>query len=155
MLLSCKNFYEEIETFTPIEEKITSATVEGFQKAFGHESANSMKNIVYMLRSEKPVNRLKGESDILYIGQTKLTFRNRYFRHAKNFATTDANRMKYSHIIEEYGPIEISFAPFEKYGKNLLQAEGQLLWWYFQNHREYPPINYSKTNVRSDNPVLT
>ena len=39
---------------------------------------------------------------------------------------------------------------FSIFGDTLLKSEGQLLWWYFQNHCEYPPINYTQTTVRND-----
>jgi hypothetical protein len=51
-------------------------------------------------------------------------------------ATTKANSLKFRYILENYGAISISIAPFSKYGESLQKAEGQLLWWYFQNHCE-------------------
>lgn len=150
MILSYETFYDEIEKFIPISEKITLVTEDCFKRVFGAESAGKMKKIVYLWRSERPIPRLKGCSDILYIGQTKSTFRARYLPWARQHATTKANSLKYRQVIEDYGPITISFAPFNRFGNNLLEAEGQLLWWYFQNHCEYPPINYTKTKIRKD-----
>jgi len=87
---------------------------------------------------------------VVYIGQTKGTFRQRYLASAGLHATSKANRMKFEHIVSHYGPIRITLAPYGQFGDSLLKAEGQLLWWYFQNHCEYPPVNYTKTKVRND-----
>ncbi|WP_155956177.1 hypothetical protein [Pseudomonas sp. RL] len=144
------NFYTAIEDlFIPFPEKITCVSEEGFRRVYDSEHAKEAKNIVYLFRCEKKISRLKGESNIIYIGQTKHSFYKRYHPHAKLHATSPANSLKFSHIIENYGPISISTCSFLKFGENILLAEGQLLWWYFQNHCEYPPVNYTKTKVRN------
>mgnify|MGYP003477982520 FL=1 len=149
MGLDKSNFYQTIDQFTTLPEKITSVSEGSFRNVYGAESAGKVKNIVYVLRCERNISRLKGESNILYIGQTKHSFSKRYFPHAKLHATSEANKLKFEHIIDHYGPISISFNDFSTFGATLIQAEGQLLWWYFQNHCEYPPINYTKTKVRN------
>jgi len=68
----------------------------------------------------------------------------------KMFNSELANKLKYKTIIKNYGSIKISVCDFTLFGDTLLNAEGQLLWWYFQNHCEYPPINYNKTKIRND-----
>jgi len=150
VLLSADNFYDTLNQFRALPERITSVDEETFKRVYGDDSAGIEKNIIYILRTEKPIPRLKGESDIVYIGQTKGTFRQRYLVSAGLHATSPANRMKYEHILSHYGPIRITLAPYERYGDSLLKAEGQFLWWYFQNHCEYPPVNYTKTKVRND-----
>lgn len=148
--LDQSNFYETVKShFTTLPEKITNISEESFLKAYSSESAKKSKNIVYIFHCEQNIRRLKGESNILYIGQTKHSFSKRYSPHAKLHATSEANRLKFTHIINNYGPISISVCDFSIFGETLLQAEGQLLWWYFQNHCEYPPINYTKTAVRN------
>lgn len=149
MVLSKSNFYKSVDEFFTLPDKITTVSEECFRTVYGSESARKAKNIVYLFRCEKNIGRLKGESNILYIGQTKHSFGKRYYPHAKLHATSEANQMKFDHIINEYGPISISFRDFSLFGDSLIQAEGQLLWWYFQNHCEYPPINYTKTSVRN------
>ncbi len=150
MILDKSTFYEEVECFKSLPGEIENLTVEEFQKVYGSDEAKINKNIVYMLLSKKPIPRLIGESSVLYIGQTKNSFYTRYYRYAKRLATTKANSLKYGAILDKYGPIRVVVADFEKFGKTLTEAEGQLLWWYFQNHGEYPPINYTKTKVRND-----
>jgi hypothetical protein len=149
MPLDKNNFYETIDTFITLPEKVTSVSEEIFRKAYSPENTGKLKNIVYIWRCERNIGRLKGESNILYIGQTKHSFSKRYYPYANLHATSEANKLKFVHIIEKYGSISISISDFSTYGKTLLQAEGQLLWWYFQNHCEYPPINYTKTKIRN------
>ncbi len=150
MSLTKETFYEALDTFYVLPEQITSVDEETFRRVYGDDAAGQDKNIVYVLRTEKPIPRLKGESDVVYIGQTKGTFRQRYLPSAKLHATSKANFLKFSYIVERYGSIRITIASYAAFGDSPLKAEGQLLWWYFQNHCEYPPVNYTKTKVRND-----
>ncbi|WP_434676732.1 hypothetical protein [Pseudomonas sp. D3-10] len=149
------NFYEEVERFYRFETEIEDLSEESFRKAYESGCASKHKNIVYILRAEKKVARLKGESDILYIGQTKHSFKKRYAVYAKLHTTSLANRLKFEHILKAYGKISIAVSDFSKFGGTLHEAEGQLLWWYFQNHCEYPPINYTKTSIRNEQIFLS
>jgi len=151
MILDKDNFYNTIEKyFSSIDEKIEKIETEEFKKVFGSKMAKDSKNILYILSCEKEVPRLKGKSNIIYIGQTKRTLKQRHFGTSKLKATSLANSLKYNHIISEYGSITVSICKdFSIFGKSLLEAEGQLLWWYFLNHCEYPPINYTKTKIRN------
>lgn len=150
MVLTKENFDAAFALFRTLPVQINSCVESSFRLAYGDDSAGLERNIVYVFRSEKPVPRLKGHSDVLYIGQTKGTFRNRYLRYAQLHASSNANSLKFQHILSEYGPIRIEVAAYEHFGESLLLAEGQLLWWYFQNHCEYPPLNYTRTKVRND-----
>ncbi len=150
MLLSKENFYQTLDVFRTLPVSISTFSEECFCKAFGDDSAAIESGIIYIFRSAKPVSRLRGESDVLYIGQTKGTLRSRYLASAKKMFSSKANSEKYEHILSEFGPIRISVASHKTFGETLLKAEGQLLWWYFQNHCEYPPLNYTKTSARND-----
>ncbi|MDE1226078.1 hypothetical protein MCT03_17945 [Vibrio aestuarianus] len=143
------DFYNELDKFTVLPGHIDSLSKSSFEAVQLSDVAKKHSNIVYVWRTEEYFPRFKGQSNILYIGQTKQSFAARYRNYAK-WITTKANALKYSHAIEKYGPITISVCDFSKFGSTLEQAEGQLLWWYFQNHCEYPPINYTKTKVRTD-----
>ena len=153
-IIDKNNFYEEIEGFYSFGRKIATLSEDSFREAYESECASRHKNIVYILRSERKVGRLKGESDILYIGQTRHSFKKRYSPYARLHTSSEANRLKFEHILNNYGEISIAASDFSKYGKTLHEAEGQLLWWYFQNHCEYPPINYTKTSVRNERIVI-
>ncbi|ORJ62517.1 hypothetical protein B5V00_04330 [Geothermobacter hydrogeniphilus] len=154
MILNYQNFYEEIETFETFPEKITEVTTECFKRVFGCEMARTSKNIVYIWRAEKRIKRLKGESDIIYIGQTKQSFRDRHYKYANIHANSKANKLKFQYIITNFKSISITVANFIKYGETLQKAEGQLLWWYFQNHCEFPPKNYTQTKIRNNTIII-
>jgi len=144
------NFYDEISLFQSLPGAIDEVTINAFKRVYGSDEAAKAKNIIYMYVSEKPIPRLVGESNILYIGQTKSSFKTRRYKDAKLHASSKANSLKFSSVIDRYGPITIKVCDYKRYGDTLLEAEGQLLWWYFQNHSEYPPINYTKTTNRND-----
>jgi len=144
-----ESFYDELDKFTILPGKIDCLSKSSFEAVQLSDEAKKHRNIVYLWRTSQEFPRFKGQSNILYIGQTKHSFAARYRDHAK-WITTKANSLKYAHAIEEYGPITISVCDFSRFGLTLKQAEGQLLWWYFQNHCEYPPINYTKTKIRTD-----
>jgi len=150
VLMTAENFYETLKSFRVLPERITSVDEATFKRVYGDKAASEEMGILYIYRTEKPIPRLKGESDIVYIGQTKGTLKQRYFVHSGKLANSRANRLKFEHILSQYGPIRITVAPFSKFGASLEKAEGQLLWWYFQNHCEYPPVNYTQTKVRND-----
>jgi hypothetical protein len=150
LIFTKDNFYETLDSFDLLPEQITSVDEEAFKRVYGCAAANAHRSIVYVLRASRPIPRLKGESDVIYIGQTKGSFRRRYYQWAKLHATSKANRMKFTHIVERYGAIRVALSSFAPFGDSLLQAEGQLLWWYFQNHCEYPPVNYTRTKIRND-----
>jgi len=123
--------------------KIESLNSDAFLKAFTSEENEITGGIVYIWRTDKLIPRLKGESNIIYIGQTKQTFKQRYKRYAKTMVTDKLNVLKYGHIINTFGSISISIARFEDFGDTLHTAEARLLECYFLNHCEYPPLNYS------------
>jgi len=148
--LDYTDLYQEIDKFTGLPGKIQELSIKEFQTIYGSDEAAKAENVIYIFLSDKPIPRLIGESKILYIGQTTKSFRTRRYKDAKLHATSKANSLKYSSILKHYGAITIKVYDYKKYGDSPQEAEGQLLWWYFQNHCEYPPINYSKTKVRND-----
>ncbi|MBE0465378.1 MAG: hypothetical protein ACTIDY_10195 [Halomonadaceae bacterium] len=149
-MIDSTNFYEVIREFELLPGAIENVSTQAFQTVYGSPRASLAKGIVYLFLSAQPIPRLVGESRIIYIGQTKGSFKNRYFQYSSLHASSKANKLKFEAIIREYGPITIAVCPFKRFGSSLLEAEGQLLWWYFQNHCEYPPVNYTKTKVRND-----
>jgi hypothetical protein len=149
-MIDSTNFYEAVEGFELLPGQIKDVSTEAFQAVYGSAEASKSKGILYMFLSAQPIPRLVGESRVIYIGQTKGDFKGRYYKYSKLHASSKANKLKFEAIINRYGPITIAVSPFEKFGSTLLEAEGQLLWWYFQNHCEYPPVNYTKTKVRKD-----
>ena len=153
MSLDYITFYSDIGNFNKLPEVLDTFQMgarfqESFKKVFGCQEAKDASNVVYILRTVKKIPRLKGLSDIVCIGRTKTSLNERHSRYSKVEATEEGNVLKYRHIIKKYGPIRITYMPFRKYGKTLKEAEGKLLWCYFKNHFEYPPVNYSGTSYR-------
>lgn len=140
-LLDRTNFCESIiKYFTVFEVEIDASTSDAYRRAFNCSIAKESQNVVYMFRATREVPRLVGSSDILYIGQTKNSFSDRYGKFADKIGGLQRNK----HAVEKYGPIRLSACKFHMLGRTLLEAENQLLWWYYQNHFEFPPFNYTK-----------
>lgn len=148
--LDFSHLHEEIRGFEHLPGSIDELSVEAFEAVYGSEDAAKAEGVLYVFLSQKPVPRLVGKSNILYIGQTKGSFKARRKKDAKLHATSKANSLKYGAIIKNYGPITVRVVDFKKYGETGQEAEGQFLWWYFQNHCEYPPLNYTRTKNRND-----
>lgn len=142
-------FHEAIDQFHMLPGTITERSTPDFTALLQSAEAGKHKNIVYAWRCAKPISRLQGASDILYIGRTRQSFAARYARPEKWINST-ANRIKYEYVLANHGPIRIAVCEYQRFGDTIEQAEGQLLWWYFQNHCEYPPFNYTQTRVRSE-----
>ena len=151
--ISHTNFYEFIDKFILLPDPIRTFSRESFDLVMRSKEAKEHSNVVYIWRTERCFQRLKGESDVIYIGQTKHSFSRRYVNFGQHISSK-ANHLKLSHIIESYGAISISVYDFRNLCGTLQEAEGQLLWWYFQNHCEYPPLNYTKTNIRNDEVII-
>lgn len=147
-MLDKNNLYEVLERFQKLPLKIDELNIHKFLSVYSLPEAKEAKNIIYFFMSTLPIPRLNGESRILYIGKTKNSFASRYIPQAKKQATSVANILKYQAVLDNYGSIEIRYCAFENFGSSIDQAEGQFLWWYFQNHGEYPPFNYTQTKVR-------
>lgn len=139
--MTSANFYDSVHRhFTAFDVQITEHSTEAYLAAFTCTEAARMKNVVYLFRAERKVPRLVGESDILYIGQTKSSFERRY----KQWADVIAKLKRNEHALKGYGPIRLSACDHRVFGQSLLAAENQMLWWYYANHFEYPPFNYTR-----------
>ena len=139
--MTASSFYHSLDQhFTTFDVKIEEHSEAAYRAAFGCAEAKSRNNVVYLFRSDRRVARLVGTSDILYIGQTKHSFRRRYQQWAAKHATIMRNK----HLLDVYGSIRLSTCEYRFFGDSLLAAENQLLWWYYQNHFEYPPFNYTR-----------
>ncbi|KKN14313.1 hypothetical protein LCGC14_0997350 [marine sediment metagenome] len=97
------------------------------------EATRGVTGVVYVFRSENLIPRLKGHSNILYIGETKYDVWNRYN------VEIDANNYwhVYEYIVQGYGKIYIDVYQ----SNNHKLTEHRFLNQYFQKHKELPPIN--------------
>jgi len=113
-----------------------------FRQVFGSQEAKIAKNVLYVFVCEKKIPRVKSESDIVYIGQTKQTLYGRYMKYAEAFCNGE-NSPLYRYIIAHYGKITIDYKHFGT-AKSLKQAETELLNDYYKLHKEYPPRNFQR-----------
>lgn len=121
--------------------KITAVNTDEFREQFRlvlqQSEFTSIRGVVYFWKSERPIPRVIGESNILYIGQTHRTLSDRHGG-KRDFEIEVAyfNRF-YSHIIDRYGSLTMEFKAVDspKY------AEWEELKAYYEDHLEYPPLN--------------
>lgn len=108
-----------------------------FKAAFGSDEARGASNVIYIWTTEKPIKRVRGESQVLYIGKTTQSLYRRHY----GYYSVEANNWnwkRYKHILKRYGNIHFYYKTFDK---DLLKLEKDLIWSYFTHHLEYPPIN--------------
>jgi hypothetical protein len=110
-----------------------------FNDVLSQPGGQQHSGIVYSWASERAIPRLRGESNIIYIGRTVQTFRKRYSRGriVEEFADWSIGRHK--HIISTYGAIAFFLAPCD----NPKGTEDHLLRAYYNDHLEAPPFNGS------------
>jgi hypothetical protein len=131
--------------------KITAVTrdefIDQFKMFLKQSECASIQNIVYFWKSETPVPRVIGESNILYIGQTSKSLNIRYG--CKKDLDSEAYYFEnvYQHVIQKYGSIfmEIRAVDNPKY------SEWEELNNYYSAHREFPPLNRAFPNKPSTN----
>ena len=107
-----------------------------FRKIFSSPEAKASRGVVYVWSTESGIPRMKGNSNVVYIGKTKASLYERHHRYAE-IEGKDLNWEKYKYIIETFGPIRVRFAVHEK----PREAEKDCLKWYLKEHLELPPLN--------------
>ncbi len=130
-LFSCEFVKEKIDGSVKISSEDKKEFICQYRKAL--EQTKGTYGVVYVFRSENHIPRLKGNNNILYIGETKHDAWSRYT--VKN----DANVYwhVYSHVLGNYGSITIDVYVTSDHKS----TEKTFLTQYFQAHKELPPIN--------------
>lgn len=130
-ILTCNHVKERISG----DISICSEDKEEFIKQYrlSLEQTKGINGVVYVFKSERKVPRLKGFSNILYVGETKHDVWSRYS--VKN----DTNNFwhVYQFAVINYGAITIDVYVSD----NHKETEKNFLEQYFQEHKELPPIN--------------
>jgi hypothetical protein len=101
---------------------------------------------VFRLAEGKMIQRLKGESDVLYVGcSAKLRNRLKAHLNVTNVEHNIAYRLQ--RVEQEIGRLEVSW---ESYGsaEKARDAERLLLAKYEADHIEFPPLNRSESGKR-------
>ncbi len=113
-----------------------------FEALLKSDPYKSTEKILYFFRTKKSFRRLKGESNILYIGMSEKSFSDRYYpSRAFNLEMVFFETF-YKHAIDLYGPITIEVKQVE----NPKYSEWEALAEYFDSHFEYPPRNRAIPN---------
>ena len=101
---------------------------------------------VFRLAEGKTIQRLKGASDILYIGcSTRL--RNRFKRHLKAMDVERNIAYRLQRVEQQVGRLEVSWESYDSADK-AKDAERLLLGKYEVDHIEFPPLNRSESGKR-------
>lgn len=102
------------------------------------DQAPVTKKILHVFITEKPVNRIKGQNVILYIGQTeKQTSYHRYISDYKRDSQEFWER--YVYLNSNFGPMSVGIKQVDDPKKE----ESYWLYRYHRDHHELPPINGS------------
>ena len=104
---------------------------------------------VYVLRlANMAVPRLKGESDIVYVGSTSRgrgTIRQRLRRHG---CATQPGRSMLNRVRSEVGEIDLAWKSLATHTQALFM-ESQLLEKYLADHLELPPLNHQESSLKT------
>jgi hypothetical protein len=127
----CEHVSEKFLGSVKIEAKEKEKFIVQYRSAL--EETKGVTGVVYILKTEKPIPRIKGESEVLYIGETKHDVWSRYS------VKEDANDFwsVYRHSLDNYGAIYVDVYQTS----NNKVTERTFLQQYYQSHLELPPIN--------------
>ncbi len=104
-----------------------------FKELFKSPEAK-VKSVVYFILSDKPIPRVKGESRILYIGQTVQSINKRYYRYSEHLASNSTGEF-YEYIIKNFGGITMGYINSD----NPRKTEKEYFKKYFKTYLDYPP----------------
>ncbi len=110
-----------------------------FKQLFNSPEARNTSNVLYAFVSKKEIPRVRGKSNIIYIGRTVQKLRYRYQPHHKYYCS-DYNWAFYSYVIKHYGAVGLAYLTIDT-TQSLKEAESDLLRDYYKQHRENPPKN--------------
>lgn len=110
--------------------------VKQFREMFSQPEAKRAVSVVYVWATQRGVDRLKGHSNVVYIGKTTQSLRQRHRRYAE-IEGAPGNWCRYGYIIEAFGRISVHYASHA----DPKEAERKLLKLYLGEHLEIPPLN--------------
>jgi len=95
---------------------------------------------LYVFRHKNQFGRLKGETDILYIGSCKSTLRQRLKFYIKPGPTQFTSQRLHQFLnMEDYHNVEIAWSIHPE--DSVRRIENELLDLFVQEHHELPPWN--------------
>jgi len=110
------------------------------ERLFRSREARDTSNVLYAFVCEKKIPRVKGESNIVYIGKTSNTLEGRFWGCWTERCWSRANLEFFNYVIEHYGPIRLAYFVIDA-TQSLDNAERDLLEDYYNQHMEKPPKN--------------
>jgi hypothetical protein len=93
------------------------------------------------------VRRLKGESDIVYIGTSLGSLRKRLAQHLIAREDQTGLGIRIARVLQEVGPLEIGWVACSDSHK-ARWLESELLSIYWDDHVELPPLNRMESGTR-------
>ena len=145
-LIQYKRFYQSRMTskdIAPLDNDWIILNDEGL------ESVPRRKGVYIFRNQQGSFGRLKGESDILYIGSTTNTLRQRMYQYLHPGPTQKTN-IRINHMLSKYN-VEVNWILNDT--PRIL--ESQLLQSYFSQHDELPPFNCQSASVPVKTPKST
>ncbi|PCJ20771.1 MAG: hypothetical protein COA96_15685 [SAR86 cluster bacterium] len=136
--------------------KFTADNWKEYEKQFisflDSDYAKSTKGIVYFWKTEKPIKRKKGDSRVIYIGESSKSFSERYYP-SSNWPIEEGYFDKYYRgYIEDYVSISIEILEVADH----VMAEYEALELFKELHDELPPLNWkSGSNKRNIEEIKT
>ena len=140
-MLTLSQFFQSCSTLPGSIQSHKSITdyQRQFQELFDCPEARKASNVLYAFVCEKKIPRVKSDSTVIKIGQTKQSLRTRYLKYAETFCS-DYNWSFYRYVIAHYGAVRIAYLPIGS-TYSLKDAETELLKDYYKLHKEVPPTN--------------
>ncbi len=130
-LLACNLVEKIIRGATKIDSTNKAEFIRQYRSAL--EETRGVAGVVYVFKTDCPIPRLKGSSNVLYIGETKHDVWSRYD------VESDTNDFwpVYSHTVSNYGAIVVDVYV----SSNHKVTEKTFLTQYYEAHNELPPVN--------------
>jgi len=111
-----------------------------FQRLFRSKEAKNTSRVLYAFVCKGEMPRVKGKSNIIYIGHTMNSLEGRYWGCWTKGVWSRPNLEFCSYVIQNYGPINIAYLVMDTI-ESLETAEHDLLKDYYKLHMELPPRN--------------
>ena len=121
--------------------KLEAYSAGDFKAEFGalfSTNKAEIRQVVYAWCTERQIQQVRGQSNIIYIEQTSHSLYRRHYRFAEK-ESNGYNWPRYDYMIRTYGPIRIYFIQVD----DPKTTEKELLDRYYKEHLEYPPVNRS------------
>jgi hypothetical protein len=107
------------------------------------------KKGVYVIRADRPISRIKGKSDIIYIGQGKIQSRIQHLLRSylpinfRDYFSKHTARKGFEKILKET-ELKLEFSYITVDSEKAKEIERRLLVLYCEEHIEPPPLNNTR-----------